>query len=180
MRNNIPVSALSEFVNEVKDAPVEGHVEYGVQLDWQTGTRSLAKALPMKVGEHKVSRDFTWTVDEPRQIMGSNHAPNPQEYLLSGLGACVMVAFTVGASMMEIQIESLKVSVKGTLNLEGFLAIDTSEPIGFDSIELDIEVAGDGTDEQFQQLKEKAMSHSPNAMTLSKGVPLTGILKRLA
>ena len=35
----------------------------------------------MRIGPHRVSRSFSWKVDEPRQIMGNNHAPNPQELL---------------------------------------------------------------------------------------------------
>ena len=174
MRNSIPVSALSEFVNEVKGNPEEGITKYGVELNWESGTRSRVKALPMEVGPHVVSRDFEWVIDEPRQILGTNQAPNPQEYLLSGMGACILVAFTVGASMMEIQLETLKVTVRGDLNLAGFLDIDDDAPVGFKTINYLIEVSGDGTTEQFEELRTKAITHSPNAMTIMKGADLQG------
>lgn len=176
MRNAISVSALSEFTNEVKQEPAEGLVKYGVELNWETGTRSRAKALSMEVGPHVVSRDFEWTIDEPRQILGTNQAPNPQEYLLSGMGSCILVAFTVGASMMEIQLEQLKVTVRGDLNLSGFLNIDDNAPVGFNRIDYCIEVAGSGTPEQFETLRQQAISHSPNAMTIMKNVDLQGDL----
>jgi uncharacterized OsmC-like protein len=176
MRNSIPVSALSEYVNEIKEFPAEGIAKYGVELNWETGTRSRVKALTMEVGPHRVNRDFEWVIDEPRQLLGTNQAPNPQEYLLSGMGACILVGFTVGASIMEIQLESLKVTVKGELNLAGFLGVDENAPIGFKTIQYLIEVSGDGTNEQFQELREKAISHSPNAMTIMKGADLQGEL----
>ena len=130
----------------------------------------------LEVGPHRVNRDFEWVIDEPRQLLGTNQAPNPQEYLLSGMGACILVGFTVGASIMEIQLESLKVTVKGELNLAGFLGVDENAPIGFKTIQYLIEVSGDGTNEQFQELREKAISHSPNAMTIMKGADLQGEL----
>lgn len=176
MRNSIPVSALSEYVNEIKEFPAEGIAKYGVELNWETGTRSRVKALTMEVGPHVVSRDFEWVIDEPRQLLGTNQAPNPQEYLLSGMGACILVGFTVGASIMEIQLESLRVTVKGELNLAGFLGVDENAPIGFKTIQYLIEVSGDGTKEQFEQLAAKAVSHSPNAMTIMKGADLQGEL----
>lgn len=176
MRNNISVTALSEYVNEIKQSPEEAIAKYGVELDWQSGTRSLAKALPMEIGPHKVSRDFSWSIDEPRQLLGSNHAPNPQEYLLSGLGACIMVGFMTGASLMKIQIEALSIRVKGNLDLRGFLGVDDNVQVAFDKIEYQINVAGDGTREQFEAIKEKAISHSPNAMSLQKGVKIEGSL----
>ncbi|WP_199610406.1 OsmC family protein [Flocculibacter collagenilyticus] len=176
MRNSIPLSALSEFTNEVKALPEEGVVQYGVELNWESGTRSRAKALPMAVGPHVVSRDFEWTIDEPRQLMGSNHAPNPQEYLLSGLGACILVGFTVGASIMEIQLESLKVTVQGELNLAGFLGVDSCASVGFKRINYQIDVSGTGTDEQFELLRKQAVAHSPNAMSMMNGVEVCGEL----
>ncbi len=176
MRNSISISALSEYVNEVKQYPEEGIACYGVEVNWQSGTRSVAKTLPMSIGPHRVSRDFSWVIDEPRQLLGTNHAPNPQEYLLSGLGACIMVGFTVGASVMEIQLEALKVTVTGKLNLAGFLGIDDKAPVPFTRIDYCIEVAGDGTAEQFEVLRQKAINHSPNAMSLLCGVDIQGQL----
>lgn len=176
MRNSISVSALSEYVNEITEFPAEGIAKYGVELNWETGTRSRVKALTMEVGPHVVSRDFEWTIDEPRQLLGTNQAPNPQEYLLSGMGACILVGFTVGASIMEIQLESLSVTVKGELNLAGFLGVDENAPIGFKTIQYLIEVSGDGTKEQFEELSKKAVSHSPNAITIMKGADLQGEL----
>lgn len=176
MRNSISVSALSEYINEIKDFPAEGIAKYGVELNWESGTRSKVKALPMEVGPHVVNRDFEWVIDEPRQLLGTNQAPNPQEYLLSGMGACILVGFAVGASVMEIQLESLRVSVRGELNLAGFLGVDEEASIGFKSLHYLIEVSGDGTSEQFNALREKAISHSPNAMTMMKGTDLQGEL----
>lgn len=176
MKNSISVSALSEYVNEVKEFRAEGIAKYGVEVNWQTGTRGVAKAMPMEVGPHVVSRDFQWVIDEPRQLLGTNQAPNPQEYLLSGVGACLMVAFTVAASMKEIQLESLKVTVSGELDLAGFLEIDPQAPVGFKRIDYAIEVSGDATFEEFEELRLKAQSHSPNAMTVMLGADVKGQL----
>ncbi|MGY8870426.1 MAG: OsmC family protein [Pseudomonadales bacterium] len=176
MRNGIAVSALSEFVNEIKNDPREAIAKYGVELNWQSGTRSRVTALPMSVGPHTVSRDFTWEIDEPRQLLGCNHAPNPQEYLLSGVGACILVGFAVGASVMEIQLESLKVTVRGQLDLAGFLDINPESPVPFTELNYCIEVAGDGTPEQFEKLRQTALQQSPNAMTIMKGAAVDGEL----
>jgi hypothetical protein len=86
------------------------------------------------------------------------------------------VGFAVGASVMEIQLETLKVSLKGELNLAGFLDIDPQAPIPFKEINYCIEVAGDGTAEQFEILRQTALSQSPNAMTVMKGADIRGEL----
>ncbi|OUS32924.1 hypothetical protein A9R01_10325 ['Osedax' symbiont bacterium Rs2_46_30_T18] len=176
MRNAISVTGLSEFVNEIKEDAAEGVAKYGVQLDWQSGTRSKVTTLPMSIGPHTVSRDFSWEVDEPRQLLGCNHAPNPQEYLLSGIGACILVGFAVGASVLEIQLESLQVTVRGELNLAGFLDIDPQASVGFTELQYCIQVSGDGSDEQFELLRQTALKQSPNAMTVMNGAAINGEL----
>jgi len=174
MRNSISACALSEFVNEVRENSEEGLLAYGVQLAWESGTRSRVEAKTMAVGPHRVSRSFTWKADEPRQLLGTNHGPNPQELLLSGLGACIMVSFLAGATAMGIQIESLSVDVDAELDLHGFLGLETNKPTGFSGVRYHIAVAGDGTPEQFEALRARALAHSPNANALARGVALEG------
>lgn len=176
MRNSLPTAALSEFVNEVAAAPEEAVMDYGVCLDWESGTRATASAKPMRVGPHRVSRSFSWKVDEPRQLMGLNHGPNPQELLLSGLGACLMVAFVAGATAEGIQLESLRIDLDATLDLRGFLGIGSNAPVGFPEIRYTLHVASDATPEQLASLQARAVSHSPNAQTILNPVALTGEL----
>ncbi|WP_299949627.1 OsmC family protein [uncultured Ruegeria sp.] len=174
MRNSIPTAALSEFVNEVSGDPEEGLMSYGIEIDWESGTRARSSTKPMLVGPHKVSRSFTWKADEPRQLMGNNHGPNPQELLLSGLGSCMMVAFVAGATAEGIQLESVKIDFDGTLDLRGFMGLGTNAPVGFPEIRYTIHVTGDGTPEQFEELHNKAVKHSPNAQTIINPVALSG------
>lgn len=174
MRNNIPTAALSEFINEVSDSPEEGMMNYGIEIDWESGTRSQTKTKTMLVGPHKVSRSFSWKVDEPRQLMGNNHGPNPQELLLSGLGSCMMVAFIAGATAEGIQLESVKIDFDGELDLRGFMGLGTNSAVGFPQINYKIHAAGDATPEQFEELHRKAVAHSPNAQSMINPVELNG------
>lgn len=174
MRNSLPTAALSEFVNEVTAAREEAQMEYGVVLDWESGTRSRAETKPMRVGPHRVSRSFSWKADEPRQLMGNNHGPNPQELLLSGLGACMMVAFVAGATAEGIQIESLRLDLDAALDLRGFLGIGSNAAVGFPAIRYTIHVTADANPEQLAALHAKAVAHSPNAQTILNPVALRG------
>lgn len=174
MRNGIPAAGLSELAHEIRDDPKQGLASYGVAVRWLSGTRAQVSTLPMTIGAQRVNRDFGWTVDEPRQLGGANHAPNPQEYLLSGLGACLMVGFAVGATVMGIQLSTLEVEVRSTMDLAGFLAARDGAPVAMTGIEYTIRVDGDGSPEQFEQLRRQAEAHSPNAMSLARGVPLSG------
>lgn len=174
MRNNIPTAALSEFVNEVSASPEEGLISYGIEIDWESGTRTRTHTKPMLVGPHRVSRSFEWKADEPRQLMGNNHGPNPQELLLSGLGSCMMVSFIAGATAEGIQLESVKIDFDGVLDLRGFFGLGTNATVGFPEISYTLHVTGDATSEQFEELHRKAIAHSPNAQTIENPVKLNG------
>jgi len=176
VRNSISTTALSEFVNEVRSEPAEGVLSYGIKIDWESGTRSKIEAKTMTVGPHRVSRAFSWKADEPRQLLGTNHAANPQELLLSGLGSCMMVSFLAGASAMGIQIETLEIEFDGTLDLRGFMGIESNSPVGFPDIRYQIRVTGDATAEKFEELHQTSVAHSPNAQSFLNPVALKGTL----
>ena len=176
MRNGISATGLSELTAEIKANPAQGKASYGVEVRWLSGTRAEAKALPMTMGDQNVNRDFSWTIDEPKQLGGTNYGPNPQEYLLSGMGACMMVGFAVGASVLGIQLSELRVEVRADLDLAGFLSARDGARVPLNGIAYTFHVAGDGSKEQFEQLYLQAVAHSPNAMSLADGVPLSGKL----
>ena len=175
MRNNIPTAALSEFVNEVAQTPEEGLMTYGIEIDWESGTRTRTQTKPMLVGPHRVSRSFEWKADEPRQLMGNNHGPNPQELLLSGLGSCMMVSFIAGrhrrGHSTGIRQDRFRRRI-WTCAVSSGLA--PTRPVGFPEISYTIHATGDATPEQFEELHRKAIAHSPNAQTIENPVKLNG------
>jgi len=172
MINGINVSGLSEFSNEVKESPVEARAKFGVQLNWQSGTKSTVSTKTSVLGEHRIIRDFEIGMDEPKQLLGLNTAPNPQEYLMAGLAGCMSVVFMAGASMMGIEIEKLSIDIDGELDLQGFLHSDSGQIAGLRQIDYTINVKGTGTEEQYQQLIDKITKHSPNYATIANPVEM--------
>lgn len=176
MRNGIPLAAVSELVDEIRREPAQGIVRYGVNLDWQNGTRTQVATLPMQFGAHRVNRSFQWLIDEPRQLGGGNHGASPQEHLLSGVGACILVGFTVGASVQGIQLESLQLAVEAELDLAGFFGLAEPAAVPLKNVRFRLRVSGDGDRTRYQNLLDQAVAHSPNAMSLARGVAISAEL----
>jgi len=179
MKNAISTAGLAGLASEVAGQPEQGLVSYGIALAWRTGTQAEVEALPMRIGDQTVSRGMRWEIDEPRQLGGSNHAPNPQEYLLSGLAGCLMVSFMVGASTRGIQIERFGIEVRSELDLAGFLGVRPDAPVPLAGITYTMSVVADAPDDLLEELRMLAHSHSPNAMTLSRGIRVDGSIRRL-
>merc|ERR1711991_1078548 len=125
-------------------------------------------------GNHKLIRDFEFTIDEPTQFLGVNCAPNPAEYMLGGLAGCMAVTFMAGATAMDIKIDKLQLEIDGELDLKGFLGINESSDSGFPELKFIFNVKGNGTQEQYNALLERVSKHSPNFNTIKNEVRMVG------
>jgi hypothetical protein len=67
--------------------------------------------------------------------------------------------------------------VRSVIDLGGFLGVNPTAPVPLKGIRYVVRVAGDGTPEQFERLRETAQSHSPNAMSLASGVAVNGTVE---
>ena len=177
MLNNINIAGLSEYTNEVKESSIEGRATYGIALDWVSGTQTKVKTKNMILGNHKIVRDFEFTIDEPTQLLGVNHAPNPAEYMLGGLAGCMAVTFMAGATARNIEINQLKIEIDGALNLNSFLGIDDTITPGFPELKFIFHVKGNGSQEDYNTLIERVLKHSPNFNTVKNEVKMIGTLK---
>jgi hypothetical protein len=86
------------------------------------------------------------------------------------------VGFTVGASVQGIQLESLQLSVEAELDLAGFFGLATPAAVPLKNVRFRLRVGGDGSRERYQDLLDKAVAHSPNAMSLARGVSISAEL----
>ena len=172
MINSMNVCCLSEFVHDVRKDSEEAQVDYGINLEWVSGTRTRVCAKNMMLGHHKVVRDFSFEMDEPTQLVGVNSAPTPQETLLGGLAGCMAITFVAGASALGITLEKLSLEIDGRLDLQGFLGLDTEHATGFETLSYRFTVKGDGTPEQYRKIAERVMVHSPNYATIANEVEL--------
>jgi uncharacterized OsmC-like protein len=174
--NGIDVDALKDIVEQVKNDPAKGLVEFRVKSEWKGRTRSETSIDAYKIGGKDVQRRFKMSVDEPFELLGENTAPNPQEYLMTALNACIMVGYVAGAAVNGITLSKVEIETSGQLDLRGFLGIDPNVKPGYDSIQYVVRIKGDGTAEQFQQIHQNVMKTSPNYFNVSQPVRLDGQL----
>lgn len=170
--NGIDVDALQAVAEEIKANPAKGMVEFRVKSNWKGQTRSEATVESYTLGGEKIDRTFKMMVDEPFELLGENTAPNPQEYLMTALNACVMVGYVAGAAIRGIRLESLELVTEGALDLRGFLGIDATVKPGYDRIRYTVRIKGNGTAEQFREIHETVLKTSPNYFNVTQPVAI--------
>ncbi|WP_077212419.1 OsmC family protein [Bacillus dakarensis] len=174
--NGINVSALNDYKKEITNNAKAGMIDYNVNLKWLGGTKSKVTTTGITLGEQQLERNFSFVIDEPEQLLGENTNPTPQEYLLGGMGACMIVGYSVGASLLGINMEKLEINLQAGLDLRGFLEVEPTAPIAFKDVNYTIHVKGNGTKDQFEKIHETVIKTSPNRATISNSIRINSEL----
>jgi len=174
--NGLDLAALGEVVEAVeKDAGV-GKAGFEVKTRWTGQTRSETTVDGFTLGGERITRSHKIIADEPCELLGGDSAPNPQELLMAAVNACMMVGYVAGASLKGITLDSVEIRTRGTLDLRGFLGLDDAVPPGYEAIDYDVAIKGDGTPEQFEEIHQTVMKTSPNYFNISRPIRMNGSL----
>ena len=175
--NGLDLAALGEVVESIGEDRSKALVSFDVTTRWQGQTRSESTVEGYTIGGERVQRSHTIIADEPNELLGSDGAPNPQELLMAAVNACMTVGYVAGAALKGITLDKLELRTKGTLDLRGFLGLDDSVAPGYEAIDYEVSIGGNGTREQFDEIHQTVMKTSPNYFNLNRPIRMNGVLK---
>lgn len=170
--NGIDTERLQATIEEVARNPKAGKARFNVRTGWRGGTRTETRVSFYEMGGVRHERDFTIRTDEPPELLGASRDANPQEVLMAGMNACMMVGCATAAAMMGVQMESIEIETDGTLDLRGFLGIDESVPPGYPKLSCTFRLKGNGTTEQMEKIVEIVRRTSPNYWNITRAIPV--------
>jgi len=174
--NGLDLEALDAFVEAVRSHSGCGTAGFRVKTEWKGQTRSESTVESFTCAGEPVPRNFTIVADEPKELLGTDTAPNPQELLLSAVNACMMVGYVAQASVRGVKLEACRIETEGELDLRGFLGLDEDVPPGYRRICYTVWLEGDGTPEQYEEIHQAVMATSPNYFNLAQPVQMCGRL----
>jgi uncharacterized OsmC-like protein len=170
--NGIKIDDLLAMIEGVKGDAAKAKTHWRVRSAWQGQTRSRAQVESFAIGGQHVPRQFSFEIDEPCELGGSNRFANPQEHLLAALNACMVVGYVAQCAMRGIALEKLEIETEGDIDLRGFLGIDSAVPPGYKSLSYVVRIKGSGTKEQFTEIHKAVVATSPNFYNVSRPVDL--------
>ncbi|PYG02769.1 MULTISPECIES: OsmC family protein [unclassified Thioalkalivibrio] len=112
-------------------------------------------------------------IDEPPHLLGDDTAPNPSEAALASLGACLSVGMHANAIDRGITLTKLELSLEGDINVTAVWGVgdtDKSKRLGFTDIRVKVDLEGDASEEELQELVAHADFWSPVANTMRNPV----------
>lgn len=118
------------------------------------------------------ARKFKIIVDEPPELGGDDHGPNPVEYILAGLVGCVNVMAHVIAAEMGFSIKKLEIDASGTLNPDRLFGKPTADRAGYKQINLRLKVSAEADDNTLQRWLSTLKSRCPVSDNLVHPTPV--------
>lgn len=96
---------------------------------------------------------------------------------MAAVNACMTVGYVAGAALKGITLDKLEIRTKGTLDLRGFLGLDDGVAPGYEAIDYEVNIGGNGSPQQFEEIHQTVMKTSPNYFNLNRPITMNGTLK---
>jgi len=107
-------------------------------------------------------------------FIGGDDDLNSMQVVLAALAACDVDVVAMHASMLGIEVRSLRVEASGHYNVQSYAGVDGAPGSGYDTVRYNVILdAPDATPDQLDYLRERCERSSPVGDTLSRVVELT-------
>jgi len=159
----------------IKVQPELAKFQFRATNRWIDGShnRSTIKGFYAAGGED-ASRSKQWELDagEPAILLGSDEGPNPAEYLLHALAACLTTSIVYVAAARMVELTSVESTLTGDMDVRGALGVDDEPRNGFERIAVSFRVTGNAPDERLREVLERATKRSAVYDMVTGGVPV--------
>jgi uncharacterized OsmC-like protein len=107
------------------------------------------------------ARDFNMVVDQPPAMGGQDDGPNPLEYALGSLAACMVTIGKIIAKQERMDLRGMTCKVEGDLETAVLMGKATEPRAGFVDIRMELDIDADMTAEEKHAFVEKIESRCP-------------------
>jgi uncharacterized OsmC-like protein len=173
--NGVKVDELFGTIDAIKKAPVIAKFKFRAENKWIDGghNRTTVRNFYGTQQDHEHKEPFVLDADEPPLLLGNDFGPNPVEYALTALGACVTSAIVYHAAAKGVTIRSMESRLEGDIDLQGFLGIKDDVPRGYKEIRMYVNIDADAPPEKLEEIIQLGPSYSPVFDTITRAVPVS-------
>lgn len=160
--NGVNVQALLDARNALVDAPEAAKFTWRASNEWQRGTHSESVVEEFfGLGDNQSHRStFTFSADHPEVFASEDHGATPVEFVLVGLASCLTAGVAAVAQNREIQLNSVKATIEGDMDILGILGGDPEVRNGFSGIRVNYEIDADATPQEIEALVAQSQKRS--------------------
>jgi uncharacterized OsmC-like protein len=176
IRNGVDTAVMFATLDAIKAQPTLGTFQFRARNRWLGGSHNRTTIKDFYgAGQEDTSRTEAFTVDagEPPILLGRNDGPNPAEYLLHALAACLTTSLVYVAAARGVELTEVESTIEGDMDVRGALGLDDDYRNGFERIRVSFRVAGNAPEEKLREVVERAQQRSAVFDMVTHGVPVT-------
>lgn len=176
IRNGVDVEQLAGTLDAIGSQPELGAFTFRATNRWLNGahSRSTVKGFFGGGGEDETRTEaFLLDAGEPAVLLGTDSGPNPAEYLLHALAACLTTTLVYDAAMRAIRLHEVESTFEGEMDVRGRLGLDDAYRNGFTAIRGTFRIDADAPAEELGEIVERARTRSSVYDMVANGVPIT-------
>jgi uncharacterized OsmC-like protein len=174
-RNGVDTEKMFATLDLIKAQPELAKFQFRATNRWVDGAhnRSTIKGFYAAGGEDSTRGEaFELDAGEPAILLGTDTGPNPAEYLLHALAACLTTTIVYIAAARKVQLTSVESTLTGDMDVRGALGVDDEPRNGFERSAISVRVTGDAPQEKLREVVERAKARSAVYDMVTNGVPV--------
>ncbi|MCG8543844.1 MAG: OsmC family protein [Alphaproteobacteria bacterium] len=160
--NGVNVEALVAAREALTDAPQAAQFKWRAACEWKNGTHSHSIVEGFfGLGEEQVRKTtFNFDADHPECFASEDLGATPVEYVLVGLASCLTAGVAAVAQYRDIQLNSVKATIEGDMDIQGILGIEDDVRNGFDGIKVTYEIDANASRDDIEALVAQSQKRS--------------------
>jgi uncharacterized OsmC-like protein len=176
IRNGVDTEQLFGTLDAIKADPSLARFQFRARNLWIWGAhnRTIIRDF-YAANQEDTSRTEEFVVDagEPAILLGSDTGPNPAEYLLHALAACLTTSLVYVAAARGVELTKVESTLEGDMDVQGALGLSDDYRNGFEQIRVSFRIKGDAPEEKLREVVERAQRRSAVFDIVTNGVPVT-------
>jgi uncharacterized OsmC-like protein len=176
MRNGVDTAQLFGTLDAVKADPELARFQFRAHNTWIDGSHNrttIRDFYAAKQEDTSRAEDFVVDAGEPAILIGSDTGPNPAEYLLHALAACLTTSLVYVAAARGVRLTEVQSTLVGDMDVQGALGISDGVRNGFTHIQAAFRVKGDAPEEKLREIVDRAQQRSAVFDIVTNGVPVS-------
>ena len=174
-RNGVDVAKLYGTLDAIKAQPEIARFQFRASNRWIDGAHNRSTIRDFYAAcQEDTSRAQAFELDagEPAILIGEDTGPNPAEYLLHALAACLTTSIVYVAAARKVELTSVESTLTGDMDVRGALGVDEEPRNGFERIDVSFRVTGEAPEEKLREVVERAKARSAVYDMVTHGVPV--------
>jgi uncharacterized OsmC-like protein len=175
IRNGVDTERMFATLDLIKAQPDLARFQFRASNRWVDGAHNRSTIQGFyAAGDEDTSRAEAFELDagEPAILLGTDTGPNPAEYLLHALAACLTTSIVYVAAARKVKLTSVESTLAGEMDVRGALGVSDDVRNGFERISVAFRVTGEAPEEKLREVVERAKARSAVFDMVSNGVPV--------